>query len=189
MLDGMSRDRYEPTCRPGRRRARIRPLARGEEAVLQHVFDGLSPQSRYLRYHTAMPRLPATYRRALTEVDGRRHVALVAEWPGPSGWVAVGLGRLVALGEARAELALEVVDAAQRQGVGRTLLTRLVALADRLGYCWIEAAVLSSNAGILRLLGDLFPDASRSLEDATIQVRISLDCPAALDSPARSSRN
>jgi len=168
--DGPARIRRPPASGD----LRIRPLAVGEGAVLQRVFDGMSPRSRYLRYHSAMPRLTAAYRTALTAVDGRRHVVLVAERFGPHGWVAVGLGRLVALGDAGAEIAAEVVDAAQRQGIGRALVIHLVAVAEALDYRWIEAAVLSSNAPVLRLLTRLFPGARRSACGTTISFEISL---------------
>ena len=67
-------------------RIRIRPLARGESEPVRVVFAGMSRSSRYLRYHTPLPRLTAHNERLLTDVDGRRHVALVAELAGDDGW-------------------------------------------------------------------------------------------------------
>ncbi|MEV0565154.1 GNAT family N-acetyltransferase [Dactylosporangium sp. NPDC050588] len=144
---------------PDARRLRVRPLARGEVDVLQDVFDGLSVRSRYLRYHTAMTSLTPANRAALSAVDGRRRITLVAERIGPAGWVAEGLGHLVATGPDRAGVAVEVVDAAQGRGVGRTLLRHLVTVAEALDYRVVEADVLMANTPMLRLLGRLFPDA------------------------------
>jgi hypothetical protein len=56
----------------------VRPLGRDEGALLDTVFTGLSPRSRYLRFHSPVHRLTESVRRSLLEVDGRDHVALVA---------------------------------------------------------------------------------------------------------------
>ena len=140
---------------------RIRRLQAGEVAVpLQRVFDGMSARSRYLRYHTEMPRLTAAYRAALTTVDGARHVVLVAERLDQEGWVPEGLGRLIAMDENRVDLALEVVDSAQGQGIGRGLLCELVTTARALNYRWLVAAVLATNTPVLDWLRREFPAAA-----------------------------
>ncbi|MET7419612.1 GNAT family N-acetyltransferase [Dactylosporangium sp. NPDC005555] len=164
----------EVMSRPDARRLRVRPLARGEVDVLQDVFDGLSVRSRYLRYHTAVHRLTPANRAALSAVDGRRRIVLVAERIGPGGWVAEGVGHLVATGSGRAEVAVEVVDAAQGRGVGRTLLRHLVTVAEALDYQLVEAAVLTDNTPMLRLLGRLFPDARTTVEGQTVAVEVRL---------------
>ena len=107
----------------------VRPLRRDEGAVLDTVFAGLSPQSRYLRFHSPIPQLAAPVRRALLAVDGRDHVALVAMARGEP----VGIARLIRdrLRPDEAEVAFEVVDAWQRRGVGRLLLTALAERAER----------------------------------------------------------
>jgi hypothetical protein len=128
MLDGM-----DETPQTGKR-LRIRPLARGEADVLQDVFDGMSVWSRYQRYHTAMTRLTPANRAALSAVDGRRRIVFVAERIGPRGWVAEGVGHLVATGDGRAEVAVEVVDAAQGRPDARTTCNgTTVAVEVRLG--------------------------------------------------------
>jgi GNAT superfamily N-acetyltransferase len=168
MLDGM-----DETPQTGKR-LRVRPLARGEADVLQDVFDGMSLWSRYQRYHTAMTRLTPANRAALSAVDGRRRIVFVAERIGPHGWVAEGVGHLVATGDGRAEVAVEVVDAAQGRGVGRTLLRHLVIVAEALDYRLVQADVLTSNTTMLRLLGRLFPDARTTVEGTTVAVEVRL---------------
>ncbi|MFC5007917.1 GNAT family N-acetyltransferase [Dactylosporangium cerinum] len=160
------------SAQPTGKRLRVRPLARGEDDILQDVFDGMSVWSRYQRYHTAMPRLTPANRAALSAVDGRRRVALVAERIGPAGWVAEGLGHLVATGAGRAEVAVEVIDAAQGRGVGKTLLRHLMTVAEALGYDVVEAAVLTSNTTMLGLLHRLFPDARTTVEGETVAVEV-----------------
>src|SRR3954453_16461834 len=105
----------------------VRPLRRAEGAVLDTVFAGLSPRSRYLRFHSPVGALGPPMRRALLALDGWDHVALVAV----SGrGEPVGIPRLIRdrLRPDQAEVAFEVVDAWHRRGVGRLLLT---AVAER----------------------------------------------------------
>lgn len=137
---------------------RIRRLRAGEAAgPVQCVFDGMSARSRYERFHTEMPRLTGSQRTALATVDGDRRAVLVAERPHDGGWVADGLGRLMALGDGRAEIALEVVDAAQGRGIGRRLLGELVATAHATGQRRLVAVVLASNTRVLDWLRREFP--------------------------------
>ena len=114
----------------------VRPLRRDEAELLDTVFAGLSPQSRHLRFHSPIPRLTAPVRRALLAVDGRDHVALVAVLARGE---PVGIARLIRdrLRLDEAEIAFEVVDAWQRRGVGRLLLTALAerATASASGGC------------------------------------------------------
>jgi RimJ/RimL family protein N-acetyltransferase len=126
----------------------VRSLADGEERAVQQVFDGMSPQSRFLRFLAPVPRLLGSARRRLAAVDGHDRVALVAE---------VG-GRPV--GEARyfrdagdrgsAEFALAVVDEYQGRGLGASLLSELIARA--------------AEGAIDRLTFSVHPDNRRMLE-------------------------
>ena len=61
-----------------------RLLTSDDGATVDAVFAGLSERSRYLRFHTAMPRLTGSVRRSLLDVDGHDRAALVAEVPGPA---------------------------------------------------------------------------------------------------------
>lgn len=89
----------------------IRPLAHGETAPIDAVFDGMSAHSRYVRFHGPRPRLTDTMRRQLTAVDDDRHVALVAEVSDGDDVIPVGVARLIAVGDDTAEVAFAVVDA------------------------------------------------------------------------------
>jgi GNAT superfamily N-acetyltransferase len=150
-------------------------LRAGEVAApLQTVFDGMSTRSRYLRYHTEVPRLTAAYRTALTTVDGVRHVVLAAERPDRDGWIADGLGRLIALPGGGAEVALEVVDAAQRRGIGGRLLRELVALAEVMDFRWLMAAVVAVNTPVLDWLRREFPESTVRLSGPMAIVTIPL---------------
>lgn len=143
---------------------RLRDLRPGERATVQAVFDGLSTASRERRFHGPVRRLSPAMLDALSAADGQDHVVVVAEL----GWGRrrrpVGLARLVRTGADTAELAVEVVDAAQGRGVGRRLVEATRVRAMTLGYRIVEADVLEDNAPMLHLLREAYVgiDAFRS---------------------------
>src|SRR5207245_10374104 len=58
---------------------RRRLLRRADREKLVAAFDRLSPESRYRRFFTAMPRLPEKLLRSLLDIDGWNHLAIGAE--------------------------------------------------------------------------------------------------------------
>jgi RimJ/RimL family protein N-acetyltransferase len=149
------------------RHVQIRAL-RPDEAgrVLDAVFADLSPESRRLRFHTGMARLPDNARALLTQIDGNSHTGVVA-WAGQR---PVGLGRMVRVAPGDAEIAIEVVDDWQGRGVGGDLLRALAQRAVGLGYRRLVAEVLPENTPMLRALDRVFPRARRRLDDGTVRV-------------------
>lgn len=139
---------------------RLRPLRRGETAVVDTVFDGMSAHSRHLRFHGPRPRLTEAMRRALTDVDGVRHVALVTEAVVDGTPEPIGIGRLVGIGDGTAEVAFSVVDAWHGRGVGRRLLVALRHRAIDLGFARIVAHVMVGNRAADRLLWSVLPEGS-----------------------------
>src|SRR2546423_4408075 len=134
-----------PTAAP-----HIRPLEPGEPELLDQVFAGLSEQSRYQRFHGPKPRLSSTDRAYLAAVDDRDHLAVVAL---DSRGAPLGLARCVRLRSdpAAADLAAEVVDHWQRQGVGSALVGRLARRAAAVGIERLSATVLAET-GLHRAL-------------------------------------
>lgn len=139
---------------------RLRPLRQGESEPVVAVFGGMSAHSRHLRFHGPRPRLTESMRRALTDVDGHRHLALVAEVCEGDTVTPVGIGRLVALEDGVAEVAFAVVDAWHGQGIGRRLLTALRHRAVDLGYDALLAYVMAENLAAVRLLQAVLPHAT-----------------------------
>lgn len=113
-----------PTARPrtNDRRLQITDLRAGDTATVRRVFDGLSGRSRYLRFHAGRATLPIRMQRGLADIQPDQHVAHVAVLAGRP----VGLVRWIRFPDDRrdAELAVEVIDAAQRSGIGRELIRR-----------------------------------------------------------------
>jgi len=122
-------------------RLRITDLQPGDTATVRHVFDGLSGRSRYLRFHAGRATLPIRMQRGLADIRPGQHVAHVAAVGGHP----VGLVRWIQFADDRwkAELAVEVIDSAQRKGVGRALIS--------------QAARSALAAGIMHFVGYFSP--------------------------------
>lgn len=135
-------------------------------AAVDAVFEGLSARSRYLRFHSPTPRLTASARRALADVDGTRHAAVcarVADEP-------IGIARIIRTGECGAEIAVAVVDRWQRRGVGRHLLEALTEVAARLGVAELHGDVLPDNHAMLALVRRVLPGVRLTREIDTIKL-------------------
>ena len=150
---------YEPTShRPahdvvtvrlrGRRLVELRPLRHGERDALLAVFDGMSPESRALRYLTGMLRMPSATLDLLTDVDGDRHVAWLASAQGQP----VGIARYVRDDAGIAEVAVEVVDDHQGLGIGSALVDAVTTVAAARGVDRVRALLSPDNEASRRLV-------------------------------------
>lgn len=151
-------------------RLHLRELRRGDAGLLDTLVAGLSPHSRYLRFHTPVAALSTRMRQALLEVDGRDHVALVAV---TGDGAPVGIARAIRDPRRRdeAEIAFAVVDAWHRRGVGRRLVTAIAERARGVGMRRLTARVLPENAAALGLIRSVFPLCLvRHDEDAVVLV-------------------
>lgn len=127
----------------------LRPLVPQDRAAFQAFVRGLSAGARLNRFLAPVRELAPASLAALTAPDQVRHVALVAVEAGR----IVGESRYVALGAShRAEFALAVADAWQRQGIGARLLGALVGAARLAGLHALEGEVLGSNATMLEFV-------------------------------------
>jgi GNAT superfamily N-acetyltransferase len=121
----------------------VRDLGPADGHLLDALHAAMSPRSRFQRYHGAKPRLSRREREFLTATDGRDHVALVAL----EGGAPVAVARYIRLKSepGAADVAAEVVDARQRQGLGTDLLTRVARRAAAAGIERLTATILSET--------------------------------------------
>jgi acetyltransferase len=140
----------------GGRLVLIRPIHPQDETLVQSFVRGLSPRSRYFRFHNAIRELDPRMLHAATHVDYRRHLALIAEWFDGDAEVEIGAARyFVRKDGATAEFAIAIADAWQRQGLARHLLQRLMAIAEQRGLERFEGDVLEENHAMAGLALDL----------------------------------
>jgi GNAT superfamily N-acetyltransferase len=122
----------------------IRPLTPADAPLLDQILEGMSPTSRYRRFHGAKPRLTSAERRYLAAADGRNHLGLLAF---SADGEPIAVARAVRLPDdpTAAELAVSVIDEHHRQGIGMTLVRRLARDARNVGIDRLVAVVLSDN--------------------------------------------
>lgn len=129
----------------------IRDISPDDKDALVRMHAQLSDETRYRRYHSAKGDLTKGDLRYLTEIDGHRHIAVVAEDPAKPGEL-LGVARAVALDpEGReAELAIVVRDDVQTGGVGAVLVDALRTRVRREGVVDLVAEVQADNHRALR---------------------------------------
>ena len=128
-----------------------RPIEPGDKPALASFFARLSDESRYRRFLGPKPKLSSRDLAFLTEVDGDRHVALVAL---DGDGAIVGVARYAAWLDrpGHSEIAFAVADDWHGRGLATALVERLVAHAGRAGIATLTASTLADNAAAQALL-------------------------------------
>jgi RimJ/RimL family protein N-acetyltransferase len=135
-------------------RLTVRPIRASDKDALADLFERIGEHSRRRRFLVPKLQLSARELAYFTEVDHRRHEALVAIAPG--GCFAAVARYACAPGEdAEADIAFAVADAWQGRGVGTDLARRLIAHARQNGIARLSASTLSDNRPAHRLLRGL----------------------------------
>ena len=160
---------------------RIRELGPGDGDVVDMVFAGLSPRSRYLRFQFPVTELSAATRRSLTALDGRTHVALAAFAQGRP----IGIVRIIDLGDGRGELAVEVVDRFQGCGVGTQLLQAARDRAADMGCRELVGEMLVVNAAAHAALRRVFPVTRVHRDGSELTITMPVDGEPAPASPVK----
>ena len=134
------------------RRVQIRPIAPGDGPALSAAYDHLSDETKYKRFMAVKPHLTGTDVRYLTETDGARHVALVANPVGQPSEI-LGVARFVRIESdpLTAEFAIVVGDPFQADGLGSALMERLAAEAVARGVTRFIATMLADNVAAHKL--------------------------------------
>jgi RimJ/RimL family protein N-acetyltransferase len=149
---------------PSGERVVIRAIRPDDKELLSSALPRLSLASSRARFLTPKTRFSADELRYLTEIDGVRHVALVAVLADdPQRLIAVG--RYVRLGSESetAEVAIVVGDEFHGQGLGSRLGLLLADRARAHGIKRFAATMLSDNVAAHRL----FAKISARLEKVT----------------------
>ena len=133
-----------------------RPVRPDDAPLFCRLWDRLSPETVYRRFHAPLRRPPADAHR-LVEVDHDLREALVAVVGGE----VVGVARYdrSPADPGTADVAVVVEDAWQGVGVGRQLLGELTELAARRGVRSLTADVQADNDRMVGLLRRLLPGA------------------------------
>ena len=162
-------------------RLRVRPIVPADREPLADAFDRLSDRSRRQRFLAPKPRLSARELDYLTDVDHVTHEALVAIDETTGDIVGVGRYATDSAGGAAADMALAVVDAWQRRGIGHALAVRVVERARANGITRLTGTALADNL-LVRTLLDRLGFRVRSVSAGVVEVE--LEVAPARPSPA-----
>jgi GNAT superfamily N-acetyltransferase len=132
--------------------ATLSPLLPEDRGLLQEGMEHLSVEGRFSRFGQGLGGLTEHELDYLSNVDQVSHVA----WGAIVDGEPAGIGRYIVGpdGEA-AEVAITIIDAYQRRGLGRILFTALVAVARADGIGRLTFEVLTSNTAVMHMLRGL----------------------------------
>jgi RimJ/RimL family protein N-acetyltransferase len=135
----------------------LRPIRADDKRMLAEGLRRLSPESVQRRFLTPKRSFSRAELRYLTEVDGRDHVALVAENPAEPTRRLIAVGRFVRLHDdpQAAEVAITVADDFQGRGLGSILGEHLAHSARNRGIRTFTATMSSQNVPAHRLMAKL----------------------------------
>ncbi|MDL5156455.1 bifunctional GNAT family N-acetyltransferase/acetate--CoA ligase family protein [Actinomycetospora termitidis] len=148
--------------------AHLRPITPDDADDVVAFHARLSERTRYYRYFSPYPTIPARDLKRFVEVDQHDSVALVL-------WLAteiIAIGRYVRLGadDPSAEVAFVVRDDHQGRGLGSILLEHLAAAAEEVGISRFVAEVLSENRAMVHTFRQAGYDVTRSLDGSTLHL-------------------
>ncbi len=143
----------------------IRPIQPDDADMLQAFVRGLSQESRYFRFASAMPELPPRMLARYTLIDYDREMALVAvhrtRTAGEDGAFTeteqiIGVSRYITNpDQTSCEFSLVVSDHFKGQGLGSRLMLSIMDFARAKGLSEIDGLVLANNPNMLRLMTGL----------------------------------
>ncbi|GAA5236625.1 GNAT family N-acetyltransferase [Verticiella sediminum] len=141
----------------------LRPIRPEDAEPLQNFIRGLSEESRYMRFISAMRELPARMLARYTQIDYHRELALIAtvQQPNPAHRghpheVIIGLAHYLRNADGvGAEYALVIADGWQRRRLGPQLMRALIAAARDQGLLYLEGTVLATNRPMIKLMTSL----------------------------------
>src|SRR5690348_13515192 len=141
----------------------VRQISPDDADRIVALHARFSDRTRYLRYFSPYPRIPARDLARFVNVDHRDREALVIA----AGDDLLAVGRYERLGPTAtdAEVAFVVEDAHQGRGIGSLLLEHLAEAARGVGIGRFVAEVLPQNSPMLRVFYDAGYQVSREYAD------------------------
>jgi len=145
----------------------LSPVLKTDREFFEKGIEELSLESRFSRFGQGVGNLTRQELDYLSDVDQRKHVA----WGAAIAEVVAGVGRYIVEEERScAEVAITVLDAMQRRGVGRALFEALTAVARADGVTEFCFEARADNEAVLGFVRDF--EISPLVSDGMIERRI-----------------
>jgi len=130
----------------------LSPILKTDREFFEKALEEMSLESRFSRFAHGLSSLSPQEVDYLTDVDQQHHVA----WGAAIEDEVAGAGRYIVEADGRcAEVAVTVLDAMQRRGVGRALFEALLAVARHDGLHEFCFEALADNEAVLRLVREV----------------------------------
>jgi RimJ/RimL family protein N-acetyltransferase len=133
------------------RRVEIRALRPDDEADMLAAMGRTSTQSLQRRFFVIKRGFSAKEIEYFMNIDFSKHVALVALADEDGRPTIVGGGRYIVVQPGEAEVAFNVIDEYQGQGLGGHLMRHLAAIAREAGLKQLIAEVLPENTAMRKV--------------------------------------
>jgi len=166
---------FDATLRNGRG-VRVRAMRASDDTEILQAFAGLSADARYMRFMRVVREVDQDRLRETLASFPERGFGIVATVPADDGFDIVGSAVLVVGKEpSTCEFAITTLPEYAGIGLGRSLLSTLIATAKQRGLKQMEGFVLAVNQPMLKLASRLGFSITRDPEDASVcNCRLSL---------------
>jgi acetyltransferase len=166
---------FDTTLRDGRS-VRVRAMSVADDTEILQAFDHLSEDVRYMRFMRVVREVDRNRLRKTLASFPEHGFGLVATVPAADGFDIVGSAIFVIdKNPSVCEFAITILPEYGGAGLGRTLLSALIAMAKRRGLKHMEGFVLTVNQPMLKLASRLGFSIARDPDDVSVcNCRLSL---------------
>ncbi len=147
---------------------RLRQIEPVDADAIVEMHGRFSERTRYFRYFSPYPRIPARDLERFTTVDHHDREAIVAESGGHL--IAVARYERLGAGADEAEVAFVVEDAHQGRGLGSVMMEHLAARAREEGIVRFVAEVLPQNSRMIRTFTEAGYEVTRQYADGVVHL-------------------
>ncbi|TKB07948.1 bifunctional acetate--CoA ligase family protein/GNAT family N-acetyltransferase [Desulforhopalus sp. IMCC35007] len=156
----------------------IRPVRPEDTSLFLNLFKVLSPTTIYFRFFGALKALSPEMLCRFTQIDYDREIALVAIDEDSTVDRILGVARIIGDPDGEeGEFAVLIGDAWQGQGIGASLLQKVLLIALKRNFKTIHGIVLQENTHMLALGKKLGFTVSRGKDAGEYQLHIDLSDP------------
>ena len=152
MIDDIRNYRAVERLKDGRS-VTVRAIRADDKERISRAFHNLEKESVYTRLFSHKTELTDGDLKRITEIDFAREVGLVVTLGSDVSEVIIGSGRYFTYesvdGRRHAEVAFMVEEDYQGQGLARTIMRHLAAIARSRGIAFFDAEVLPENKSML----------------------------------------
>ncbi|MFH1057849.1 MAG: GNAT family N-acetyltransferase [Pseudomonadota bacterium] len=155
----------------------MRPVKATDERMVQEFFYSMSDREVYYRFLHAIKAFPRKDMQRMVNIDYHREMAVVAVTGDLGHEQIAGLGRYVLGAGELPEVDFAVRDSFQGKGLGRVIMSSLVAIAKDRGYAGISAFVMPDNQASLHILYSLGYAVTGVVSQGVIELTVHFDRP------------